>query len=139
MNINAANDPDGKGYEVPATSFANGSGFSLGMANIIGAVEGEKTGVVADFVLGPRGNEAVFGSVFGSNPIVNQLYAYWNVNESLTLTLGNFNTFLGYEVISPTGNFTLNHSGFFFLSGLSTTGKSIINSVLKMQNYKTLQ
>ncbi len=122
VNINAANDPDGKGYEVPATSFANGSGFSLGMANLVASVEGEKTGMVADFVFGPRGNEAVFGSVFGSNPIVNQLYAYWNVNESLTLTLGNFNTFLGYEVISPTGNFNYSTSYMFSYGPFSHTG-----------------
>ncbi|HAE72380.1 MAG TPA: porin, partial [Flavobacteriaceae bacterium] len=37
--------------------------------------------------------------------IVNQLYMYWNVSDKVTLTMGNFNTFLGYEVISPAANF----------------------------------
>ena len=122
FNINAANDPDSEGYPVPATSFANGAGFSLGMANIVAAYEGEKAGMVADLVFGPRGNEAVFGSTLGSSPIVNQLYAYWNVSESLTLTLGNFNTFLGYEVISPTGNFNYSTSYMFSYGPFSHTG-----------------
>ena len=84
----------------PGTSFANKPGFALGMANVILSYEGEKSGFVADFVYGPRGVEAVFNSS-GSSNIVNQLYAYLNVSDNFTLTLGNWNTFLGYEVISP--------------------------------------
>ena len=56
------------------------------MANLIASYEGEKSGFVADLVFGPRGNDAVFGSTIGSSPIVNQLYAYYNVSEKLTLT-----------------------------------------------------
>ena len=74
------------------------------MANVILSYEGEKHGFVADLVFGPRGTEAVFNSL-GSANIVNQLYAYYNLSESVTVTLGNFNTFLGYEVISPAANF----------------------------------
>ena len=84
------------------TSFADRTGFALGMANVIASYEGEKTGVVADLAFGPRGIDAVGGD---NDVFVNQLYAYWNVSESTTLTLGRFNTYLGYEVISPTGNF----------------------------------
>ncbi len=76
----------------PGTSFANYPGFALGMANIILSYEGEKSGFVADFVFGPRGTDAVFNSV-GSSNIVNQLYAYYNLSDRFTLTLGNFNTF----------------------------------------------
>ena len=82
----------------PGTSFANLNGFALGMANIVLSYEGEKSGFVADLVYGPRGADAVFGST-GSSSIVNQLYVYYNVSDSFTLTMGNFNTFLGYEVI----------------------------------------
>ncbi|RQH20296.1 hypothetical protein D5R40_32140 [Okeania hirsuta] len=57
---------------------------------------------MADLVFGPRGSDAVFASPLYSNSaqIVNQLYAYWNVSENATLTMGNFNTFLGYEDLS---------------------------------------
>ena len=105
----------------PGTSFANLNGFSLGMANIVLSYEGEKHGFVADLVYGPRGADAVFNST-GSSNIVNQLYVYYNVSDSFTLTLGNFNTFLGYEVISPVGNFNYSTSYMFSYGPFSHTG-----------------
>ncbi|MDG1090541.1 MAG: outer membrane beta-barrel protein [Flavobacteriaceae bacterium] len=105
----------------PYTSFANLPGFALGMANIVLSYEGEKSGFVADLVYGPRGADAVFNSA-GSSNIVNQLYAYYNVNDKLTLTLGNFNTFLGYEVISPVANFNYSTSYMFSYGPFSHTG-----------------
>jgi hypothetical protein len=105
----------------PGTSFANLNGFSLGMANIVLSYEGEKHGFVADLVYGPRGADAVFNST-GSSSIVNQLYVYYNVSDSFTLTLGNFNTFLGYEVISPVGNFNYSTSYMFSNGPFSHTG-----------------
>lgn len=113
----------------PGSSFGNLPGFSLGMVNLIGSYEGEKAGFVADLVFGPRGEDAVFGSPFlrpgGSSNIVNQLYAYWNVSESVTITLGNFNTFLGYEVISPTANFNYSTSYLFSYGPFSHSGLKV--------------
>jgi hypothetical protein len=105
----------------PGTSFANLNGFALGMANIVISYEGEKSGFVADLVYGPRGADAVFNST-GSSSIVNQLYVYYNVSDSFTLTLGNFNTFLGYEVISPVANFNYSTSYMFSNGPFSHTG-----------------
>ena len=92
------------------TSFADEAGFALGMANLVLSYDGEKTGVVADLVYGPRGDSAAGGYN------LNQLYAYWNVSETTTLTAGRFNTYLGYEVISPAGNFNYSTS-YLFSSG----------------------
>ena len=100
------------GAQNPGTSFADGTGFNLGMANLIASYESGKVGAVADLVFGPRGDAAVGGDI----PNVNQLYAYWNVSEGTTLTFGRFNTYLGYEVISPTGNFNYSTS-YLFSSG----------------------
>lgn len=125
-NFNGANKGDG--FQAPATSFGNLPGFSLGMANIIATYQGEKVGLVADLVFGPRGEDAVFGSpmyaggMAGSSQIVNQLYVYWNVSDAVTLTMGNFNTFLGYEVISPTANFNYSTSYMFSYGPFSHTG-----------------
>jgi len=105
----------------PATSFANLNGFSLGMFNLISSYDTKNTGVVADLVFGPRGEDAVFLST-GSSNIINQLYAYWDVSKSVTLTMGNFNTFLGYEVISPTGNFNYSTSYMFSYGPFSHSG-----------------
>ena len=115
--------PNGEDAIAPATSFANRNGFALGMANVIGVFESKdaKVGAVADLVFGPRGEEAVFLSDPSSN-IVNQLYVYWNVSEKVKLTLGNFNTFLGYEVISPTANFNYSTSYMFSYGPFSHTG-----------------
>ncbi len=112
---------DGTAGSVPATSFAGQSGFALGMANIILGYEGEKVGFVADLVFGPKGEDAVFNSD-GTAQVINQLYAYWNVSNSVKLTMGNFNTFLGYEVISPTGNFNYSTSYMFSYGPFSHTG-----------------
>lgn len=106
---------------LPSTSFANSNGFSLGMANVILEKSGAKSGVVADLVFGPRGDEAVFNST-GNPAILNQLYAYWNVSDNVTLTMGNFNTFLGYEVISPTANFNYTTSYMFSYGPFSHSG-----------------
>ncbi|MET1260097.1 porin [Flagellimonas sp. DF-77] len=120
-NLTAPNDEDAI---APGSSFANLPGFSLGMANVIASYEGEKVGFVADLVFGPRGTDAIFASPLYSatGDIINQLYAYWNVSESVTLTLGNFNTFLGYEVISPAGNFNYSTSYLFSYGPFSHTG-----------------
>jgi hypothetical protein len=112
----------GKFDTAPGSSFANQPGFALGMINLVAAYEGEKVGFVADMVYGPRGADAVFNSVGNSSSIVNQLYAYWNVSDKVTLTMGNFNTFLGYEVISPTANFNYSTSYLFSYGPFSHTG-----------------
>lgn len=120
-NLSAPNDEDAI---APGSSFAQLPGFSLGMANVIASYEGEKAGFVADLVFGPRGTDAIFASPMysGTGNIVNQLYAYWNVSESVTLTMGNFNTFLGYEVISPAANFNYSTSYLFSYGPFSHTG-----------------
>ena len=113
----------------PGTSFANLNGFALGMANFIVSYEGEKSGFVADVVFGPRGSDAVFGSVGNSSELVNQLYAYYNIADGVTVTLGNFNTFLGYEVISPAANFNYSTSYMFSYGPFSHTGMKLDFSV----------
>ncbi len=125
-NFNAPNKGDN--FQAPASSFGNLPGFSLGMANIIAKYEGQKVGAVVDLVFGPRGEDAVFGSPLysggsaGSSQMVNQLYVYWNMTDAVTLTFGNFNTFLGYEVISPTANFNYSTSYMFSYGPFSHTG-----------------
>lgn len=115
------NGPNGEDAIAPRTAFANQNGFALGMVNVILSYDGAKVGAVADLVYGPRGEEAVFNSE-PSNNIVNQLYVYWNVTDKLKLTFGNFNTFLGYEVISPVVNFNYSTSYMFTYGPFSHTG-----------------
>lgn len=124
---NSFNEADGVPFAAPGTSFAQLPGFSLGMANLIASYDGEKAGFVADLVFGPRGTDAIFASPIYSatGNIVNQLYAYWNVSDKVKLTLGNFNTFLGYEVISPVANFNYSTSYLFSYGPFSHTGLKV--------------
>jgi len=111
-NFTAPNDAN---QIAPQTSFADTAGFSLGMANIIASYEKGKVGAVADLVFGPRGEAA-------SATVLNQLFAFYNISESTKLTFGKFNTYLGYEVISPVGNFNYSTSYLFSNGPFSHTG-----------------
>ena len=100
----------------PGTSFADETGFALGMANVILNYEGEKVGAIADIVFGPRGDAAVGGYT------LNQLYTYWNLCKGTKLTIGRFNTYLGYEVIAPAANFNYSTSYLFSNGPFSHVG-----------------
>ncbi len=110
----------GDGYG-PSTSFSDLKGFSLGMINLIASYSGEKAGFVGDLVLGPRGKAAVFGSASGQ-AIINQAYAYYKFSDKITFNLGQFNTFVGYEVISPVNNFNYSTSYLFSWGPFNHTG-----------------
>lgn len=105
----------------PSTSFADLKGFSLGMFNLIASYSGEKAGFVGDVVFGPRGQAAVFGTASGQ-AVINQMYAFYKVSDAFTLNLGQFNTFLGYEVISPAVNFHYSTSYLFSWGPFNHTG-----------------
>jgi hypothetical protein len=109
------------GY-APTTSFSNLRGFSLGMVNLIGSYAGEKVGFTADIVFGPRGYDAVFANTYTSQRIVNQMFAYLKLGKAVTVNLGQFNTFVGYEVISPTLNFNYSTSYMFSYGPFNHTG-----------------
>lgn len=118
-NINGRN---GSEAVSPASSFANQDGFALGMVNLIASKQVGKVGFVADLAFGPRGTDAVFESTTASSSIVNQLYVSYAASDAVTLTFGNFNTYLGYEVISPTGNFNYSTSYLFSFGPFSHSG-----------------
>jgi hypothetical protein len=94
----------------------NANAFGLGFANTIFAYEKGKAGVVADLAFGPRANDANLAGA------INQLYVYYKLNDKFTLTAGQFNTFLGYEVISPSANFHYTVSYLFNAGPFSHTG-----------------
>ncbi len=115
--------------QAPGTSFANLPGFALGMANLTSTYYKNGAGINVDLVVGPRGEDATFLSPFlrpgGNSSIVNQLNLFYELTDKVTVTLGNFNTFLGYEVISPTGNFNYSTSYMFSYGPFSHTGLKV--------------
>ena len=62
----------------------NANAFGLGFANTVFAYEKGKAGVVADVAFGPRADDANMAGA------INQLYAYYNVSDKLTLTADDF-------------------------------------------------
>jgi hypothetical protein len=113
----------------PRTSFSNLPGFSLGMINLVGMYSGKKTGFVADLVFGPRGSDAVFNAPLyrnssggSSSQIINQMYVYYQITKRIKVSLGQFNTFLSYEVISPVKNFHYSTSYLFSYGPFNHTG-----------------
>lgn len=120
-NINNGNDASLGTTLAPGSSFANKPGFSLGMFNLKGAYDTDKFGFMADLVFGPRGVDAVFNAPAGLG-MMNQLYGYYKLSEKVKVTLGSFNTYLGYEVISPTGNYNYSTSYMFSYGPFSHAG-----------------
>lgn len=96
--------------------------FELGMANIVFAKNFDKVGFVADLAFGPRANAANGVGGFTTD-IVKQLFVTYSPTDAITLTAGNFATFVGYELIDAPGNFNYSTSymfsnGPFFHTGI---------------------
>jgi hypothetical protein len=90
-----------------ATSFAQDiNSFSIGMANIILSKEVGRASFVADVAFGPRADNSAPG------PVQN-LYVSYALSDKVSVTGGFMGTFVGYEVISPTGNFNYSTSYLF--------------------------
>jgi hypothetical protein len=100
-------------------------GFGIGMVNFIASYETSKAGFVADVVFGPRGKDAVFANMYSGQGIVNQLYAFYKVSDKVKINIGQFNTFVGYEVISPTLNYHYSTSYLFSWGPFSHTGARV--------------
>ena len=111
------------------TSFATDqNSVSLGMIDIALKKKTGKTSFVGEVSFGPRGQgqsilntpgvafdengEAVAGTT-GESFHIQNLYASYAATDKLTLTAGFMATFVGYEVISPLGNFNYSTSYLF--------------------------
>jgi len=109
----------------PPTSFTGAhNSFALGMAQIILSKESGKVGFVADLAFGPRAEAGNYGYYGGSitDQIIKQLYVTYKPMDKLKLTLGNFGTFIGYEVIDAPLNFNYSTSYMFSYGPFYHTG-----------------
>jgi hypothetical protein len=79
--------------------------FELGMINFMLSKEYKKIGFMADIGFGPRA-EAANNTLYANSIIaIKQLYMSYAPADWVKLTLGNFSTFFGYELIEPQNNF----------------------------------
>ena len=116
---------DAKGQEdVPGTPLAfptsfteETRGFGIGNINLLAEKNLKKVGFVGQVGFGPRASAAN-----GDFPAVQQLYMTYSPVKALTLTLGQFGTFVGYEVIDATSNMNYSTSYLFSYGPFFHTG-----------------
>ncbi len=110
------------------TSFANEqNSISIGMLDLLFEKTTGKTSFVGEIAFGPRnlgsagpapgrdipleGGETAFLKDYA--PQIQNLYVSYALSEKFSLTGGYMGTFVGYELISPTGNFNYSTSYLF--------------------------
>ncbi len=97
-----------------ATSYSDaGKGFGFGMANLQLSKDNGKIAFMADVMFGPRAEGTNYNYVnangkSSSLALIKQLYVSYKPTDKLKFTLGNFMTFIGYELVEATNN--LNYS-----------------------------
>jgi hypothetical protein len=96
------------------TSFAgDNNSISLGMIDLGLKKKVGKAAFVGELSFGPRSDQSIpTASTSGSYHIQN-LYVSYDLTDKLNVTGGYMSTFVGYEVIPPTGNFNYSTSYLF--------------------------
>ncbi len=106
-------DFEGKKFANIPTSFANESNsISIGMIDLGLKKKVGKASFVGELSFGPRSDQSIPTSATAQYHIQN-LYVSYDVTDKLNLTGGYMSTFIGYEVISPVGNFNYSTSYLF--------------------------
>jgi len=120
---------DFSGHNNIPTSFATDqNSVSIGMIDLALKKKVGKAAFVGELGFGPRGQ---YQSILpgDGNPSnlnttfhVQNLYVAYDVTDKLNLTAGFMGTFIGYEVIAPTGNFNYSTSYLFSAGPFQNAG-----------------
>ncbi|MGO4822661.1 MULTISPECIES: outer membrane beta-barrel protein [unclassified Flavobacterium] len=109
-----------KTANIPTSFASDQNSISLGMIDIALKKTTGKTSFVGEISFGPRGQfQSILNSdgtydELGANSFhIQNLYATYAATEKLSFTAGFMGTFIGYEVISPLGNFHYSTSYLF--------------------------
>ncbi len=106
------------------TSFANEqNSVSLGMINLILGKTVGKASFVGDVSFGPRGQgQSLLTEGDGNSFHIQNLYMSYAFSDKFSMTAGFMGTFVGYEIISPTGNFNYSTSYLFSAGPFQNAG-----------------
>lgn len=113
---------DFSGQDNIPTSFAdNRNTLAIGMLDVALSKTFKKVSFVGEFSFGPRSFKSIptfdpDADGEGSNIWLQNLYLSYSFTDKLSVTAGYMGTFVGYEVISPAGNFNYSTS-YLFTSG----------------------
>ncbi|MGV3763251.1 outer membrane beta-barrel protein [Parapedobacter sp.] len=115
---------DGDGLGNIPTSFANEqNSVSLGMVNLIVGKTVGRASFVGDVSFGPRGGyQSLLNGGDGNAFHLQNLYMSYAFTDRFSMTAGFMGTFVGYEIISPTGNFNYSTSYLFSAGPFQNAG-----------------
>lgn len=107
-----------------ATSFVNEqNSVSLGMVNLIVSKTVGKASFVGDVSFGPRGQyQSLLNGGDGNSFHIQNLHMSYAFTDRFSMTAGFMGTFVGYEIISPTGNFNYSTSYLFSAGPFQNAG-----------------
>ncbi len=103
------------GSNIPTSFATDQNSVSIGMVDLALKKKVSKASFVGELSFGPRGegqsipNSGTNGQSFH----IQNLYIGYDLTDKLNLTAGYMATFVGYEVISPVGNFNYSTSYLF--------------------------
>ncbi|TSJ37253.1 porin [Mucilaginibacter corticis] len=103
---------------IPTYYGTDQNSFSVGMIDFGFKKKVGKAAVVAELSFGPRSDASL---PVPTNHIEN-LYVSYDVTDAFNITGGYMQTFVGYEVISPTGNFNYSTSYLFSAGPFQNAG-----------------
>ncbi len=109
------------------TSFAdNQNSLSIGMLDIGLSKKVGRTSFMGEFSFGPRSFKSIptfqLDSTDDININIQNLLITYELSNKLSVTAGYMGTFVGYEVISPTGNFNYSTSYLFSFGPFQNAG-----------------
>lgn len=109
------------------TSFAdNQNSISIGMLDIVLSQSIGKASFVGEVSFGPRSWKSIptfqIDSADQININIQNLLVSYAISDKVSMTAGYMGTFVGYEVISPTGNFNYSTSYLFSFGPFQNSG-----------------
>ena len=120
-NFNSPVDRSNLGTSLSARAFDQKSGqFSLGLFQTKMTYSTSKIDIVGDLTFGPNADLGNYGNVIGriagstsTALAIKQAYVTWKATDKFSLTMGQFGTHIGYEVIDAPINYHYSLSNLF--------------------------
>lgn len=103
-----------KHSNIPTSFASDQNSISIGMIDLALKKKVGKASFVGELSFGPRGqSQSILNSTSDGSYHIQNLYVSYDVTDKFNLTGGFLATFVGYEVISPVGNFNYSTSYLF--------------------------
>ena len=104
-----------KRSNIPTSFVSDHNSVSLGMIDLVLKKKTGKASFVGEISFGPRGQTQSLpdAAAGGSSFHIQNLYVNYDFSDKFSMTAGYMGTFIGYEVISPVGNFNYSTSYLF--------------------------